>query len=325
MSESRGHTSGQAPAGLSWADLIANLVEQHGTLTSVAWKLVEHASGDDVASIERALRRLRSRGQLDGGVWGQRLLRVFGLPLTIEARLRWMGLYHSPFNDLPLELCLDQVRIWDRPPVSESRARVWVQLGYASCALRQQEFQQALQHTALASSGAPDDTARVEIRLIHAYVTSRVGGDVEADLARATNALEDGSLDEVDRACMHARLVDQRAYQLNRRDEHAAALALYDSLPTADVHPFASYRRDAGRAYGFYKLGHRAEALQLAERACEHAGDGGYTRLRAMGLLLLARILGRPEGDAAVARARAIADRLADRELQGRCTKANST
>ena len=324
MSESRGHTSGQPPAGLSWADLIASLVEQHGTLTAVAWKLVEHASGDDVASIERALRRLRGRGQLDGGVWGQRLLRVFGLPSTIEARLRWMGLYHSPFNDLPVELCLDQVRVWDRPPVSESRARVWVQLGYASCALRQQEYQQALQHTSLASSGSPDDVARVEILLIQAYVTSRDGGDVDAVLVRAESALEQGSLDAVDRACMHARLVDQRAYQLNRRDEHAAALALYESLPAADIHPFASYRRDAGRAYGFYKLGRRSDAIQLAQRACDHAGDGGYTRLRAMGLILLARILGGVDGAAALARARAIADRLADRELQGRCDAASS-
>jgi hypothetical protein len=134
VSDEPGQESGQAPAGYTWGELVGGLVEEHGTLSAVAWKLIEH--GDDVASIERALRRLRGRGQLDGGVWGQRLLRVFGVPKSIEARLRWMGLYQSPFNDLPLALCLDQLRLWDRPPISESRARVWIELGQASCAAR---------------------------------------------------------------------------------------------------------------------------------------------------------------------------------------------
>src|SRR5205807_7244762 len=92
---------------------------------------------DDVANIERALRRLRGRGQRDGGVWGQRLVRRFGVQRAVTERVRWMGLYHSPFNDLPLSLCLDQLRLWDRPPIAETRARVWIELGYASCALRQ--------------------------------------------------------------------------------------------------------------------------------------------------------------------------------------------
>ena len=56
-------------------------------------------------------------------------------------------------------------------------------------------------------------------------------------------------------------------------------------------------------------------------RACEHAGDGGYTRLRAMGLLLVAQVQGRPGGDAARARARAIARRLGDGELLARADR----
>ncbi|MFY0534527.1 hypothetical protein [Nannocystis pusilla] len=95
MADEGGQDSGQA-AGFTWGDLLAALIEQHGTLAAVAWKLIEQAPGDDVASIERALRRLRQRGQLDGGVWGQRLLRVFGVPASVESRVRWMGLYHSP-------------------------------------------------------------------------------------------------------------------------------------------------------------------------------------------------------------------------------------
>jgi len=335
MSDEPGQTSGQdddgaPPAGLSWGDLVSGLVEEHGSLTQVAWKLIEHASGDDVASIERALRRLRNRAQLDGGVWGQRVLRVFGVPASIESRLRWMGLYQSPFNDLPVALCLDQLRVWDRPPISSSRARVWVQLGFASCALRQQQFAVASAHVAQANAAvagldAHYDIARVEALLIDAYVASRTQHEatVTALLDRVSPLL--ATLDLADAACCQARLVDQRAYQLNRRDEHAAALALYDALPDADVHPFASYRRDSGRAYGQYKLGRRDQAIALAERACEHAGDGGYIRLRAMGLLLLARILGPSAGGAAVRRAQGIAERLDDAELRSRCAKAVTT
>jgi len=328
VSEQPGQTSGQP--GLSWSDLLADLVETHGTLAAVAWKLVEHASGDDVASIERALRRLRGRGQHDGGVWGQRVLRVFGVPQTIEARLRWMGLYQSPFTDLPLALCLDQLRVWDRPPVSSSRARVWIQLGYASCALRQQRFDEAAGHTAQANAALAGldtsyDVARVEVLLIDAYIASRRGDDaaVDALLQRVEPLLV--NVESLDAACCRARLVDQRAYQLNRRGDHAAARALYAALPDADTHPFASYRRDAGRAFGELAAGNRSEALRLAEQACRHAGDGGYARLRAMGLLLVVRIVGVSDGAAILARARSIADRLDDAELRGRCDKASRT
>jgi hypothetical protein len=116
--------------------------------------------------------------------------------------------------------------------------------------------------------------------------------------------------------------VDQRAYQKNNPPGGEApdlrgALALYEALPREDIHPFVSYRRDAGLAYGRYKLGDRAAAVELAEAAIGHAGDGGYIRLRAMALNLLARILG-DDGARARARALAIAKRLEDEELLGR-------
>ncbi|MDC0672973.1 hypothetical protein [Nannocystis radixulma] len=321
MADESGQDSGHA-AGFTWGDLLAALIEEHGTLSAVAWRLVEQAPGDDVASIERALRRLRRRGQLDGGVWGQRLLRVFGVPATVESRVRWMGLYHSPFGDLPLPLCLDQLRLWDRPPVSTSRARVWLHLGHASCALRARALDDAAAQltraTAALAGLAGHDDARVELALIEAYVASQRGEPVHAALAAAERTLASGTLAAVDAACFRARLVDQRAYQLNRAGDHAAALALFESLPADDVHPFASYRRDAGRAFGCFRAGRREEALALAWRACEHAGDGGYTRLRAMGLLLVARVQDGPAGAAARARARAIALRLDDGELLAR-------
>jgi hypothetical protein len=255
---------------------------------------------------------------------------VFGVPQPIEARLRWLGLYHSPFNDLPVALCLDQLRLWDRPPISTSRARVWLHLGFASCALRTRRFDEATIYahrarTALAALPIDYDVARIELALIDAYLASKLPDESVAPVALATarTLLDTATLSAEDRACFEARHADHRAYRLNRGGSHEAALAIYDSLP-ADVHPFASYRRDAGRAYGAWKLGRTGEAYELALAACDHAGDGGYTRLRAMGLLMIANILADDdphEGDAERARALAIADRLGDDELRARARK----
>jgi hypothetical protein len=324
MAERPGHKPGHAPppAGYTWADYLGALVEAQGTLTAVAWKLLETAGvPEDVASIERALRRLRTRGQRDGGAYGQRLVRAFGLPSSVETRLRWMGLYHSPFNDLPVPLCADQLRIWDRPPVSDTRARVWLALGQASVALRGRDFTTAA--TALdraASVPQPEDAARLELLFTRAYLDGRVTGahghglDEAARLFTAVSA----TLAPDDRVCFQARLVDHQAYVINRAGDHTASLALYRTLPDEDVHPFASYRRDAGLAYGLWRTGDPAAALARARAACDHAGDGGYTRLRVMGLLLLARVSGeRAPRD----RARAIAERLGDTELLARLAK----
>ena len=320
-------TSLDRTAGITWADLLEQLVAEHGTLAQVAWKLVEHADKAktelDVASVERALRRLRTRGQRDGGAWGQRLTRVFGMPKSVEDRVRWLGLYHSPFNDLPVELCLDHLRLWDRPPMSGSRARLWVHLGFTTCALRTRQQADATLHAdrareALAGLPASYDLARVELALVDAFIASHTLAEaVDPLLARATELLGSEAIGELDRVCLVARIVDQRAYQLNRRGEHDAALALYESLSPLDLHPFASYRRDAGLAYGYFKTG-RGDARATVQRAISHAGDGGYTRLRAMGLLMLARIT----CDAtAIERARAIATRLGDHELLDRAAK----
>src|SRR5688500_5887809 len=115
MAGGPGHDPGQ---GFSWADYVDWLVETHGTLAAVAERLSAlRAYKEDAASIERALRRLRARGQKEGGSWGTRVLAAIGLPGAAEARTRWMGAYHSRFVDLPVPLCLDLVRLWDRPPI----------------------------------------------------------------------------------------------------------------------------------------------------------------------------------------------------------------
>jgi len=332
MPKRPGHNSGQSlrtdetTLCWGWREYLAALVAEHGTLTAVAWKLLERGeSPDDVASVERGLRRLRERGQRDGGLWGQRLLRRFGVPRAVEDRLRWMGLYHSPFNDLPLSLCEDQLRLWDRPPIAESRARVWLGLGAASVALRRRDFEEARRklesaEKTLAKSASDEDSvddARIELALSSAYLESRIGTDLQVrqQLEKAAQRLASGTLAPADRACFLARLVDQQAFALNRRGAFAEALALYQSLPTAELHPFASYRREAGLAFGLWKHADQQNALRHARLACQHAGDGGYTRLRVMALLMLARIEGHKEAQQALLRAAAIATRLGDDEL----------
>jgi hypothetical protein len=308
---------------------VAALVEAEGTLTAVAQKLLSRGAGtDDVNSVERALRRLRDRGQRDGGVWGQRLLRAFGMPRTALARVRWMGLYHSPFTDLPVGLCLDLLRVWDRPPVSASKARVYLQLGFASCALRQRQFEEARSHLE-AVHGAlvgAEGAALVEHALGLAFLESREHPErVPALLDDAARHLASATLDEADRACFEARLVDQRAFRENHertREGYERALARYESLSPKDAHPFASYRREAGLAFGHHALGNSAGAIEHARAAVRHAGDGGFVRLRVMGLILEARILG-SEAGAVLARAHDIAVRLGDEELLARVTRAH--
>jgi hypothetical protein len=338
MARPPGHDPGHdgVAGGYSWGDYVAHLIAEHGTLAAVALKLVHLASTpEDSASVERALRRLRQRGNLDGGDYGRRLLRVFGLPRPVEARVKWLGVYHSRFTDLPLPLCLDQLRLWDRPPVSESRARVWLEIGFAGAALRARDLEAAevRLHRARAAPQV-ELAATIELALVEAYVASRRKQPerLAAALAEAGRLLgpHDAALTPEERACLHVRWVDQRAYQLNNppagvAPDHRAALALYEALPRDDIHPFVSYRRDAGRAYGHFVLGEREAAIRLAEAAIGHAGDGGYVRLRAMALNLLARILGDEAGAAARARARAIAGRLEDEDLLGRIDRRRAT
>ncbi|MFO0739390.1 MAG: hypothetical protein U0270_26065 [Labilithrix sp.] len=314
-------TPGQDPGhGLSWREYVDGLVEAHGSLTAVAARLAKHrAYTDDIASIERALRRLRGRRQEDGGVWGERALGAFGLPGAAEARAKWMGAYHSRFTDLPVPLCLDLVRLWDRPPVSEApTAAAWLALAHASCALRAADLDAAAQHVKRARAAKGPAEARAETALVEAFIASRRDDSRVAPLLDEAETWLAKPMPEDDRACLRARLVDQRAYPLNRAGDHAGAEKLFTSLP-AEGPPFARYRRASGLAYAAWKArGDRAAAAELAREACRHAGDGGHLRLRAMSLQTLARILGDEsrEGVAARARAAAIAHDLDDEALR---------
>ncbi|MEO5729768.1 MAG: hypothetical protein ABI134_18840 [Byssovorax sp.] len=321
-----GHDPGHAsPQGFSWGDHLAWLVERHGSLAAVAERLSAlRGYADDAGSVERALRRLRSRGQQDGGAWGARALAAFGLPEAVDARARWMGAYHSRFTDLPVPLCQDLVRLWDRPPVSEApSARVWLAVAHASCALRLADRSAAATHLrrARAVRGQAPPEARMELLLAEAFVASREDPALVPSLLAEAEPLLALEMPAHDRACLHARWVDQLAYERNkgrdgRAPDHADAEALYRSIAVDGAPSFARCRRANGLAYARWKQGHRDEGAALAREACRHAGDGGHLRLRAMALSMVARIVGGPEGAEARRRALAIAAELSDEGLR---------
>lgn len=311
----------ETPAGFTWDDYVESLVEKEGTLTRVAERLAAvRGFEDDVASIERALRRLRQRGLRPGGKWGQRLLSVFGLPQAVEQRLRWMASYHSRFTDLPVAVCDDLVRLWDHPPTTERReSRAWLTLARASIALRRNDHASA--RADLERLERDIDTlpipARIELLLMRAFIASKhAPADVAALLVRIEPLLR-GVDDPDDRACFRARWIDQRAYELNKGRGAAPnprdAEALYRSLPERDAPPFVLCRRANGLAWALWKQGRTEEAANLAREAARHAGDGGHVRLRVMALSVLARI--DPRERDARDRAVEISKRLEDETL----------
>ena len=301
--------------GFDWGTYVDWLIDSSGSLAAVADKLCAgRGYKDDVGSVERALRRLRKRGTLDGGTWGARTLTVFGLPGAVEQRVRWLAQYHARFADLPVSMCLELVRALDRPPITESRSgRAWLAIAVASIALREARHGAAitqLDHARNDLVGAPA-AARVEALLQRAYVASRDDpGAVPDLLARAAPLVDDVSEPD-DRSCLQARLADHRAYELNRVADHVAAEELYRALADLGAPSFTRARRASGLAYARWKRG-EADAASFAAAAIEHAGDGGHVRARAMALRLYARITGDRETEA---RSLAMAKHLEDETL----------
>lgn len=311
------------PHALSWADYIDELIARRGTLAAVALHMAERRGfSEDVESVERGLRRLRGRGSRGGGVWGQRALACFGLPSEVDARIRWMGQYHSRFTDLPASIAEELLRPWDRPPVSDSPARIWVLLGWVGLGLRQREDVSALLQQAALLAARAEPAAQVELLLVQSFAWGRVDPSASAEaLARAGALLESPSAQSMpaeDRACLFARWIDQRAYPLNKPTrgppDHAAAARLYERIdPEGPL--FARCRRENGLGWSRLKLGDRAAAEAHARASVEAAGDRGSLRLRAMALKLLSAATEGETSRRALSRARAIAKDLEDLAL----------
>lgn len=312
-------STASAEAGFSWADLIAHLVGERDSLAAVALHLAEQrAFAEDVESVERGLRRLRKRGTAQGGVWGERLLRCFGLPTAVTERIRWMGQYHRRFTDLPAGLCEELLRPWNRPPVSQSPARIWLLMAEANLVLRRREDAGGLVDTAAHLLPRVAPVAVVEWALLAAYVWSRRDPPRAADAMRRAHAMIPQVNDAHDRACLFARWIDQEAYPLNKpaagRPDREAALALYQQIP-ADGPLFARCRRENGLGWTRLKLGDRVAAIGHAHASMQAAGDSGSLRLRAMALNLLAKATQGEQAQQARHRSLAIAARLEDEAL----------
>ena len=332
MDDMPGHKSGQGASGFTWGEYLDWLIASVGSLAGVAEKLcAARGFTEDIGSIEHALRRLRDRGNAPGGKWGQRAIDVFGLPEQVEARVRWMGVYHSRFTDLPVAICEDLVRLWDRPPATDAiRSRTWLFLARGTVALRKNDFETAAVHLSQARLGIASLSAEaeVELLLVEAFVASRKEPARVGALLGQVEPLLRCVVDPNERACLHARWIDQRAYELNKGRigpaDPAAAEALYREIADDHAPPFARCRRANGLAYACWKQGRPGEGAAFARAACQHAGDGGHVRMHAMALAMLGRILDTPEGDEATRRANEIALRLDDEMLSGRFSRARS-
>ena len=318
----------QAPVGYTWGDYVDELVAQAGSLTAVAERIAATRSyEDDVGSIERALRRLRTRGLQPGGKWGQALLNLYGLPVNVQARLRWMAAYHSRFSDLPVALCEDLVRLWDHPPTTERReSRAWLALARTSIALRRNDMPSASELLERAGSDLGSSAhieVQIEALLTRAFIASKVEPARVPELLDLVKTKLDSVESAEERACLHVRWVDQTAYDLNRgRDappNPAAAEALYNQVATDNAPPFVLCRRANGLAYARWKQGDAAGAAELAREAARHAGDGGHVRLRVMALSMLARIDAREV--ASHERALEMSKRLEDELLLARISR----
>jgi hypothetical protein len=317
-----GQESGQTPAGFDWAAFVDQVIAERGSLAQAAQYLAERRNfSEDVASVERGLRRLRERGNKDGGVWGQRALRGFGLPAAVGDRIRWMGQYHTRFTDLPASLCDELLRPWDRPPISESPARIWLLLGHASLALRRRQEVRPLLEQASLLAGQAELAAQIELALLESYAWGKIDPPASrAALGRAEMLLElrDQPIGEHDRACLFSRWIDQVAYPLNKPGSgpasHEAAKRLYERIPV-DGPLFARCRRENGLGWTHLQLGEREPARMHALASVRAAGDSGSLRLRAMALNLLANASEGDEAREARSRAREIARQLEDEAL----------
>lgn len=310
--------------GLPWDALVSTHVEAHGGWTALADELarrVRLAGGEppNLDAAQKGLRRLAGRKNEAGGQYGRWLLKHFGVPAATEDKLAWLVQYHGRFADLPTSVRREHLRLWDRPPISESRAIAWVHIGLASVHHRRQEVDLARERLRQARRLEAGPLAFMEGTLLAARLAS------DREKIAATHQLLDSveaTLDHEDRAHIpyHARLVGQRAFRLTRDETVATryedARALFTSITPNSGHPFVDYRRTAGLAYCAFRLGEPAQAASLAREAAEHAGDGGYVRFRVMALNLLARIVGGEEARAHRARAARLARAIEDFHLE---------
>jgi hypothetical protein len=314
------------PAGLTWADYIARWVDDCGGWLPLADQLI-HRAGEaveialDPQTVERGLRRLARRGHKPGGQYGRWMLRFFGFTSPIEQWVKWLGTYHTRFADLPCGLRLEQLALWNRPPVSESPLGCWILVGIASAHHSRLDLDacEAWLSRAEDRTRAAGPAAELEVALLRGQVL--IDRHDRDGAQRLADAIEDRlhALPDTDVAPYRARLQDLRALHFPRPPpgklpDIERARELYAAIPDSAL-PFVSFRKTVGLAYCAWRLGNVDEAIRLAQRAADDAGDGGLVRMRVMALNMLSRVLDGEQAAIVNARAHRMAAALEDEDL----------
>jgi hypothetical protein len=320
-------TSDLPPTGLAWADYIERWVNDCGGWLPLADQLI-HRAGDavdipqDPGTVERGLRRLSRREHKPGGQYGRWMLRFFGFTSPVEQWVKWMGIYHTRFADLPSNLRLEHLALWNRPPISESPLACWIDVGIASAHFSRLDLAACDHWLARAERhvAAAGREAELEVGLVRAQLETETG---DQDAAAQRLALLEGRLDTAAlpvnfTASYRARIQHQRAIHCTRpptgEPDFARAKQLYEAIPDSLV-PFVAFRKHVGLAYCAWKLGDTPLAIRLAERAVDAAGDGGLVRMRVMALNMLSRLVSPDRAQAINDRARHMANALQDEDL----------
>lgn len=316
------------PAGMTWGDYVERWVAECGGWVPLADQLIHRAGraieiAEDALTVERGLRRLARRHHKPGGQYGRWMLRYFGFTTPVEQWLRWLGTYHTRFTDLPSSLRLEQLALWNRPPIAESVLACWIHLGMAHAHHSRLELDQC-EHWLLRAerhAAQAGEAAVLEVALLRAEVAFDSGarGDAQRRQGEAGERLAGAVLPAADLDAYRARLEHHRAGHYTRPragepEDLIRAREHYRAIPDSPL-PFVMFRKSVGLAYCAWKLGDRDEAARLARRAAEAAGDGGLVRMRVMALNMLSRVVSEAEAAEVHARARSMATALEDEEL----------
>ena len=317
-----------APAGLTWAEYIARWVAECGGWLPLADQLI-HRAGDaveipsDPQTVERGLRRLARRDHKLGGQYGRWMLRFFGVTQPVEQWLRWLGTYHTRFSDLPSSLRLEQLALWNRPPIAESPLVCWIHLGIAHVHHTRLEHDACDQWLTRAElhAHAAGAAAQIEVALLRVESESNAKRHETActRLNQAEQRLQATQLPELDALSYRARLGHARAVLLTRPagdgvPDFLRARAHYLAIPDSTI-PFVAFSKAFGLAYCAWKLDDPEAAARFAQRAADEAGDGGLVRMRVTALNMLSRVLGEDAAAAFNARAGRMAAALEDEDL----------
>jgi hypothetical protein len=251
------------------------------------------------------------------------MLRLFGVTSSIEQWLRWLGMAHTRFTELPSGLRLEQLTLWNRPPIAETPLVGWIELGIAH-AHHSRLDHEAREHwltRAELHAAAAGPAAEIELLLarVEAESDSRRHVTAPPRLALVEECLRAADLPDADGQPYRARLAIQRAVLCTRppaghEPDLAGARAHYAAIPESTI-PFVACSRAIGLAYCAWTLGEHGDAARWATRAIDEAGDGGLVRMRVRALNMLSRIVGDDRATEINARAHRIATMLEDEEL----------